>query len=104
MKGDVSKQGKSAEIKNYKSSLISIFNAKQFLEMRTTGPMCATSSGSLISVLYPSTLLYFQGLGSNGIALRFRKFTQTQCHFSFEHAQLISQKALFCLSPFGREN
>ena len=56
--------------------------------------------GVLISVLNrPHWSLSLQG--SNRIAHGFREFILTECRFSFEHAQLISQKASFCLSPFG---
>lgn len=84
--------------KNYKSSLklVSISNTKQFLEMQTAGPGCATSSASLISLPSPPPCSL---LGSG----RVRKFILTECLFSFEHMQLISQKALFWLSPFGRK-
>lgn len=82
--------------KNYKSSLkpVSIFNTKQFLETQTAGPGCATSSASLISLPFPSTPLL---TGQS----RVRKFILTECLFSFEYTQLISQKALFRLSPFA---
>lgn len=79
---------------------LQIFNQTCFYFQHQTIPGNADGWSHVISVLNrPHCSLSLQG--SNRIAHGFREFILTECRFSFEHAQLISQKTSFCLSPFG---